>query len=362
MAVLFSKKHLALFTLFLLLTFLPTAFADSATTKERTITQLAVGVYEIRHPDAPDTFPQSNTTVIIGDRDVLVVDSCLLPSAAKEDIAQIRKWTNKPVSFVVNTHWHFDHTLGNATYRAAFPGVHIIAQTETAKTVAAFNPGAVARYPKRREIFQKMLDTGKDNDGKPIDDATRRDLIKSIEGLNAVLLEMKDATQLPADIVFDKEMDIDLGHRQVQLKFLGRGNTAGDTVIFLPAEKIVMTGDLIDHPVPYLFGGFPVEQIKTLRALESLGATTLVPCHGDVLHDTAYLRQMVEFLEAVTAEIGREINDGKKLQEVQEAIPKALDVNAWKQRFAGADPDSRDFFDETLAGLIKSVFNQMSAR
>ena len=62
------------------------SFADSSVTTQRTITKLAEGVYEIRHPDAPDTFPQGNTTVIIGERSVLVVDSCLLPSSAREDV------------------------------------------------------------------------------------------------------------------------------------------------------------------------------------------------------------------------------------------------------------------------------------
>src|SRR5205823_7390150 len=109
------------------------AFADSTTTTKRTVTTLAEGIYEIRHPDAPDTFPQSNTVVIIGDKAVFVVDSCLLPSTAREDIAQIRQWTNKPVTYLLNTHWHFDHTLGNATYAAAFPGIQIIAQDRTAK-------------------------------------------------------------------------------------------------------------------------------------------------------------------------------------------------------------------------------------
>src|SRR6516165_2495338 len=78
--------------------------ADSAATKERTVTNLADGIYEIRHPDAPDGFPQSNTTVIIGARSVLVVDSCLLPSTARQDVEQIRKWTTQPVTYLVNTH------------------------------------------------------------------------------------------------------------------------------------------------------------------------------------------------------------------------------------------------------------------
>src|SRR5690348_1180905 len=106
----------------------PLVALDKPTVKERSITKLADGVYEIRHPDAPDGFPNSNTTVVIGDKGVLVVDSCLLPSQAKLDIAQIKQWTTKPVLYVVNTHWHFDHTLGNATYLAAFPAAQIVAQ------------------------------------------------------------------------------------------------------------------------------------------------------------------------------------------------------------------------------------------
>src|SRR4030088_2773638 len=85
------------------------AGADSSTTTQRAVTQLANGIYEIRHPDAPDTFPQGNTTVIIGEKSVMVIDSCLLPSSAREDVEQIRKWTDKPVTYLLNTHWHFDH-------------------------------------------------------------------------------------------------------------------------------------------------------------------------------------------------------------------------------------------------------------
>src|SRR5690348_9679224 len=127
------------------------AARDSGKTLERTVVKLADGIYTIRHKDAPDTFPQGNTTVIIGDREVLVVDSCYLPSSAREDIAEIRRWTNKPVRYLVNTHWHFDHTMGNGTYWDAFPGLSIIAHTETAKQSVGYNPGWFERFPKRGE-------------------------------------------------------------------------------------------------------------------------------------------------------------------------------------------------------------------
>src|SRR3954469_15804453 len=113
--------------------------ADTVTTHERTTSKIAEGVYVIRHPDAPDTFPQGNTTLVIGDRECLAIDSGFLPSAAKADIAQIRQWSNKPVRYLMNTHWHLDHNNGNTLYAKEFPGVGIIAHFETAKMIGSYN-------------------------------------------------------------------------------------------------------------------------------------------------------------------------------------------------------------------------------
>src|SRR5215471_8270767 len=78
------------------------AFADSVLSTERQLIKLADGVYVIRHKDPFPGWVQGNTTVVIGDRQVLVVDSCQTLSAASEDIEQIRKWTSKPVAFLLN--------------------------------------------------------------------------------------------------------------------------------------------------------------------------------------------------------------------------------------------------------------------
>jgi len=107
----------------------------------RKITKLADGVYAIEHGGQSG----GNTTVIIGERQVFVVDSCFLPSAAQADIAQIRQWTDKPVAFVLNTHFHNDHNLGNHAYMAAFPAVTIIAHVETKKEMDRFGPGSALR-------------------------------------------------------------------------------------------------------------------------------------------------------------------------------------------------------------------------
>jgi glyoxylase-like metal-dependent hydrolase (beta-lactamase superfamily II) len=336
--------------------------ADSTITKARTVTKLADNIYEIRHPDAPDTFPQGNTTVIIGEQSVLVVDSCLLPSSARQDIDQIRQWTKKPVNYLVNTHWHFDHTLGNRAYAEAFPGIQIIAHRATQKIIADFNPGAVARYPTREQRFQKILADGKATDGHTLTDGERREYEQALAGLGPVVAELKTTSQLVPNVAFDRELTIDLGNRPVELRFMGHGNTAGDTVVYLPKDKIVLTGDLVDHPAPYFFGGFPVEQVETLRKLSELDAQTIVPGHGDVLHDKTYIRQLIDFLTAVNTAIEKEVNDGKTLEEVQQSMPKAFDVKSWKQKFVGGDAEDGDFFDQTFAGLVKASYNEIKTR
>ena len=340
------------------------AFSDSTTTSKRTVMKLAEGIYEIRHPDAPDTFPQSNTVVIIGDKAVFVVDSCLLPSSAREDIAQIRQWTSKPVTYLLNTHWHFDHTLGNASYAAAFPGVQIIAQQHTAKIIADFNSGAMARYPQRAERFKQVLASGKATDGHTLTDSDRKDYERALAGLPQVVAEMRSTTQLAPNISFDDELNIDLGNRTVEIRFFGRANTAGDTIVYLPKEKIAMVGDILDHPVPYFFGGFPVDLIETLEKVKSIGAEVFIPGHGDILHGTTYFDQVIAMVRAVNLEIENEINDGKTLQETQALVPRVLEtkINEWRQQFAGSNEEDRLFFDTSFAGLITSSYNQQKAR
>jgi glyoxylase-like metal-dependent hydrolase (beta-lactamase superfamily II) len=349
----------------LLLTLPAVIRADSVATKTRTVTRLADGIWTIRHPDAPDTFPQGNTVVVIGERGVLVVDACLLPSSAREDIAEIRRLIGKPdrpVTWVVNTHWHFDHTIGNAEYLAAFPTVQIVATRHTQKAIADWNPGAMARYPSRGDRFRKILESGKNPDGRPLTEGERKDYERSIAGLAPVVAEFSKARQVVPNVAFERELRIDLGNRPVEIRFLGRGNTGGDAIVYLPNEKILATGDLLVHPVPYLFGGFPVDHPRTLRAMAELDAATIVPGHGEVLRDKSYIFQVAEFLEASNAVMEKEVNSGKTIEEVQGSFAKVFDVDPWRTRFAGTSQEDAEFFDGTFDALVKASYTQIKTR
>jgi cyclase len=338
-------------------------YADSYVTTERTVTKLADGVYEIRHADAPDGFPQGNTTVVIGDRGVLVVDSALLPSSTRQDIAQIRTWTNKPVLYVVNTHWHSDHCMGNGIYAAEFPSVQVVAQRATQKLIREVNPAAIGRYPLREQRTKLALETGKKSDGSPLTEGERKRYEKRLAGLQPTLAEFRNALPFVPNVVFDQALDIDLGHRLVQIKFLGKGNTSGDTVVYLPAEKILAAGDLIDHPVPYFFGDMPVDHVTTLERVAQLDVQTVVPGHGEVLHGKDYVYLTMDLMKAVNAEVEKELNAGANTSdEIEQALPKAIGLDKWREKFVGADAANASFFDASFRGLMLSSFEQVGTR
>lgn len=343
--------------------------ADSVKTLERTVEKLAEGVYMIRHKDAPDTFPQGNTTVIIGDREVLVVDSCYLPSSAREDIAQIRQWTDKPVRYLVNTHWHFDHTMGNGTYWEGFPSLTIIAHNATAKQSTGYNPGWFERFPKRGERLKQILDSGNDPNGKPLTDGEKKEYAEAIAGIAPVHAEFKTIVDRTPNLTFETEISLNLGNREVQIKHLGRGNTAGDAIVYLPKEKILVTGDLLDHPVPYLFSGYPSEFVNTLRKMNQLDFQTVVPGHGEILRGNyarSYINQVADFIQTVVLKVseeGHRIGAGSgNLEAVRAAVQKSIDVNSWRRKFAGDDKDNGDFFDSAFAGLITSAYAEVWGR
>ena len=267
---------------------LAVAAAASAQTP-RKVTRLAEGVYAIEHPDAGDGFASGNTTVVIGERQVLVVDAGFLPSIAREDIAQIRKWTDKPVAFLLDTHFHNDHNFGNRVYLDSFPALTIVAQVETKKDMDLFGPGSESRAAAYSGKLQRMLDRGTTSDGRRLTPAERGEVKNALAQQGPALAELKGVRFQSATLTFERGFTVDLGDREVQVRFLGRGNTAGDAVMFLPKERILAAGDLVAYPLPNIYDGYPAEWAGTLENLSQLAPATIVPGHGPILHDTAYV-------------------------------------------------------------------------
>ncbi|HEX6706158.1 MAG TPA: MBL fold metallo-hydrolase [Albitalea sp.] len=344
------------------------ARADSVNTRELQVRELARGVYTIRHPDPTDDFPDGNTTVVVGDREVLVVDTCYLPSSADADIGRIRGWTDKPVRWVLNTHWHNDHVGGNQRYRLAWPGAEVVGHDETRRMVDARVRSYVRRFVapdstfgRQREALRRTAQTGVDEKGAKVDAAARSAAAASLARLERAVAEFRDVVIEPPSVTFETGLRIDLGGRVVELKHLGRGNTGGDVVAWLPAERILIAGDLVDHPVPYAFGGYPGEWIATLDRLAALDPALVVPGHGEPLRGKGYIERVSALLRNVRDQVNELLarhGGGFTLEEVQ----KSIDLTEARRLFAGEDADNREFFDASIAGLVRSVYAEARAR
>ena len=330
---------------------------------ERKVTKLGEGVYEIEHRQGGG----GNTTVIIGDRQVFVVDTCFLPSAAREDIAQIRQWTDKPVSFVLNTHFHNDHNFGNRIYMEAFPAVTIIAEVETKKEMDRFGPGSLRREEKDsygiQKILEKMLETGKAQDGSALSEDDKKEVKDMLVRRPAMIEELRKVTFQSATLTFDHDFSIDIGNREVRVMFLGRGNTPGDAVVYLPKEKIVVAGDLVAHPLPNVLDGYPSEWSQTLQKLAQLDADTIVPGHGPILHDKTYVYLLRDLMQSVVDQMNEKLRQtAPAMFQTVDDVKGSVDLSAFRQRFAGNDKELGAAFDEVAARLVKLVFDEARLR
>ncbi len=331
--------------------------------QERTITQLAEGVYAIQHPGMDLFGGSGNTTVIIGERQVFVVDACFFPSDARQDIAQIRQWTNKPVAFVLNTHFHNDHNFGNRIYMDAFPAVTILAHTETKREMDLYGPSSARRSAQDVESSRQMLKSGKGSDGKPLSPDDRKQLTKSIAQGDSVIDQLKPIKFQTATLWFDHDFSIDLGNREVQVKFLGRGNTGGDAIAYLPKERIVATGDLVVYPIPYVYDGYASEWVETLNRLAQLDATTMVPGHGPVLHDKTQLVLIRDVIQSAVDQMTEKLRQtGPAMFQSLDNVKGGVDLTPFRKRFIGADSTLAPVFDDMAANLVKIVYEEETLR
>ncbi|MEO8028808.1 MAG: MBL fold metallo-hydrolase, partial [Bryobacteraceae bacterium] len=290
------------------------AFGAVPHTTERTVTQIADGVYVIIHKDVSDSWPEGNTTVIIGDRGVFVVDACFLTASAKEDIAEIRRLTPKPVRYLLNTHWHIDHNAGNSAYVEAFPGVEIVSQSATKRIMSGKNRGVAENWAAPDGLLAKEIAGlkstqagGKGDFGKPFTDQEKAELVQQIADRQVQMADYKTYRFATPTLTFERSLTLDLGNRIVEIRNNGRATTDGDAFVYLPKQKILVTGDIVVSPLPYTGGSFPSEWRNTLRMMAAMDFAALVPGHGPIERDKTYLHELIALLDSVISQVGERV-------------------------------------------------------
>ena len=243
----------------------------------------------------------SNNVVIVNDQDVLLVDDGTTPAAARAFLEDIKKITNKPVRYVVNTHFHYDHTDGNSVFG---PEVQIIAHEYVRTAITTFN--VLNREPfvtSQRTAVPALIERLAKQFGAEQDPSKRAAVLKDLTAARITWDQLQQIRPTPPNVTYTSKMVLFRGSREIQLLFLGRGHTAGDTVVFLPAERIVCTGDLMESQLAYMGDGFFDEWVTTLDALKKLDFALVLPGHGTPFSDKGRITAFQGYLTDVTTKV-----------------------------------------------------------
>ena len=286
----------------------------------------------------------SNGAFIVTDDEVVVVDTHLRPSWAKDLIAEIKKVTDKPVRFVINTHWHNDHTQGNQAYVDVFGrNVEYLAQHTARediinKAIPSIQDSLKA-IPQQIENWQKALAEGKDAQGNALTDQSRGQLQARIESQKSYLDELKQLQITLPTITFERSLILHRRGRTIHVYYLGKGHTRGDVVVYLPKEKVIITGDLLTSGIPFMRDAYPVEWVGTLEAVERLDWDSASPGHGGVQKGKDQIHYLIAYMKDLVAGVKDAVAKGMSLEDAQKSIDlskHAANLPNFRQSNAGA--------------------------
>lgn len=262
-------------------------FASAADLEEKKITFERLSEHTYAYTAEGDP----NTGIIIGDDAVMVLDTQATPVMAQDVIRRIREVTNKPIKYVVLSHYHAVRVLGASAYMAE-GGEQIISS---------------------QDAYEMIVERGQFDKDSEIGRFPR--LFRNVESV-------PEGLTWPT-MTFVGKMTVWLGKLEVQLLQLGRGHTKGDIVAWLPAEKVLFSGDLVEFDAtPYAGDAYFKDWPKTLENIAALQPEKLVPGRGPALTNAqqvqAGLRGTQEFVLDLYASVSEGAGAGKDLRQVYE--------------------------------------------
>jgi glyoxylase-like metal-dependent hydrolase (beta-lactamase superfamily II) len=219
----------------------------------------------------------SNSAVIVNRDDVLIVDSHISPESARVMMQELKAITDKPVRFLVNTHFHYDHTNGNQVFG---PPVDIIGHEFTRRKLTGdiLDTGMFADLLKN---MPKQLDDLKARASAEADAPTKMRLDQQLRVQQAFAEHLKELKVTPPNVTVQDHMTLFRGDREIRLLYLGRGHTGGDLVVYLPKERVLCTGDLLVNGVANLVDGYVDEWPDALEKLKPIDFIDVIPGHGE---------------------------------------------------------------------------------
>ncbi len=254
-------------------------------------------------------YTMSNVMVLVGATDTLIVDSHVTPTAARALLESISALTDKPVRYLVNSHYHFDHAHGNQ----AFPeGIEIIGHEFTRKKLNGemgnvLEENTFRSYSDPVPSLVAMLERDLSTESNP----ERRSQIENRLNVQRDYMNaIPEVQPTPPNITLDRKLTlfqtVETGSREIQLLHFGRAHTGGDVIVYLPQHKLAFTGDMMLPGLSYMGDGHVDEWPETLQRFSELDFDYWLPGHGPVMETRepienfqAYLRDLWDKTEAM---------------------------------------------------------------
>ena len=278
-----------------------------------------------------------NAAIIFLDDSVLVVDTHSKPSAARGLIEQIKKMTDQPVKYVVNTHFHWDHYQGNQAYPSSWPaGVEIISSEATR---ASIEQRGIPRV--KHEIVTMPQDIEKlKADLEKTSDAKQKDEIrKNIAQAEDYLAELKSMQVTLPTMTFDRSLILHRKSRIVEILWLGKAHTDGDVFVYLPKEKVLVTGDALHGWTPFMGDSYPYDWITTLDAAEKLDFDQVIGGHGDVIKGKQKFELWKQYFGELLSQTAQAYAEGATEDQAEKRVSQVL-ITRYADKFDPEFPQS----------------------
>jgi cyclase len=325
------------------------SFADDAPPQAEMFTIQRVSRHVYAAIARTNPVVNGNSAIIVTEKGLVVVDSQSYPSAAQSLYSQFcREVEDLPVRYLINTHHHLDHAHGNAAYVKMFGSRMDIVSTEFSRAAleqagrwfSAFLQGqalprsqiqAVSNQQMYYGFLQRYIG-GLRNEMPAIEtrlaalngQARAADLSRA-NTLRSYFSEMSGFVPALPNITFNRNLSLHCGDVEVEILFPGRGHTAGDAVVFIPEDRVVVTGDLVHGLDPLLLEAYPDEWPDTVKRVAKLEFDTLVPGHGPVQHGRTMLTLFQDYLTELNQLVRDGLAAGKNLATLQsEVTPERL--------------------------------------
>jgi glyoxylase-like metal-dependent hydrolase (beta-lactamase superfamily II) len=285
---------------------------------------------------------------------VLVFDTFTRPSTARTVLAEIRKITDKPVRYLVNSHHHPDHWSGNEVYAQAFPNLEIIASEESRQFMLnianAWPPVFANNLRKDQAGLDKEVSTGRLSDGTPLTPEQRRKDEEDILRERDFIAEAMTVRRTYPTLTYADQLTFRHGGREFHFMSMP-GDAHGTTVLYLPREKILISGDVLSYPIPYV-NSWIGEHLKSLRTLAQLDADVIIPGHGPAWRDKNFLNLEADLLESVITQVVPAVQKGMV---TVEEMRKAVNVEPFRMKFTHDDKALNEKFQRFVDRLIESA-------